>query len=124
MLQDLGLERTSSKSLLLTVFFAASKVDRLAMGMLRAALVLVLVWIGGLKFVNYEADSIVPLVANSPLMSFLYHLPAEYRSHMNKEGGAKPATSFLAPSEWHLFVFTRFRDRHCVHRYSDCTLSF
>ena len=72
MLQDLGLERASSKSLLLAVFSAASKLDRLAMGMLRAALVLVLVWIGGLKFVNYEADSIVPLVANSPLMSFLY----------------------------------------------------
>ena len=60
------------------------------MGMLRAALVLVLVWIGGLKFVNYEADSIVPLVANSPLMSFLYHQPAEYRSHMNKEGELNP----------------------------------
>jgi uncharacterized membrane protein YkgB len=56
------------------------------MGMLRAALVLVLVWIGGLKFVNYEADSIVPLVANSPVMSFLYHRPTEYRSHMNREG--------------------------------------
>jgi uncharacterized membrane protein YkgB len=90
MLQDLGLERASSKSLLLTVFFAASKLDRLAMGMLRAALVLVLVWIGGLKFVNYEADSIVPLVANSPLMSFLYRQPAEYRSHMNKEGELNP----------------------------------
>lgn len=90
MLQDLGLERASSKSLLLTVFSAASKLDRLAMGMLRAALVLVLVWIGGLKFANYEADSIVPLVANSPLMSFLYRQPAEYRSHMNKEGELNP----------------------------------
>jgi uncharacterized membrane protein YkgB len=54
--------------------------------MLRTALVIVLVWIGGLKFVDYEADSIVPLVANSPVMSFVYHRPAEYRSHMNKEG--------------------------------------
>jgi uncharacterized membrane protein YkgB len=65
---------------------AASKLDRIAMAMLRVALVIVLVWIGGLKFVDYEADSIVPLVANSPVMSFLYHRPAEYRSHMNKEG--------------------------------------
>jgi len=56
------------------------------MGMLRVALVLVLVWIGGLKFVGYEADSIVPLVANSPVMRFLYRDPADYRSHMNKEG--------------------------------------
>ena len=65
---------------------AASKLDRVAMGMLRFALVIVLVWIGGLKFVNYEADSIVLLVANSPVMRFLYHHPTEYRIHMNKEG--------------------------------------
>ena len=71
---------------LLACLSAASKWDRVAMGMLRAALVIVLVWIGGLKFVNYEADSIVPLVANSPVMSFLYRRPAEYRSHMNREG--------------------------------------
>jgi len=45
-----------------------------------------------LKFATYEADSIVPLVANSPFMSFLYHYPApEYREHMNKEGQAIPA---------------------------------
>ncbi|MGA9671154.1 MAG: DUF417 family protein [Terracidiphilus sp.] len=91
MLQDLGREReSSSNSLLLNILYTASKLDRVAMGMLRAALVLVLVWIGGLKFVNYEADSIVPLVANSPLMSFLYRQPAEYRSHMNKEGELNP----------------------------------
>lgn len=65
---------------------AASRLDRVAMGMLRAALVIVLVWIGGLKFVDYEADSIVPLVANSPAMRFLYRHPGDYRSHMNKEG--------------------------------------
>jgi hypothetical protein len=57
------------------------------MGMVRLGLVIVLVWIGGLKFASYEADGIVPLVANSPFMSFLYHHPApEYRQHMNKEG--------------------------------------
>lgn len=56
------------------------------MAMLRIALVVVLLWIGGLKFVNYEADSIVPFVANSPVMRLLYHHPAEYRTHMNKEG--------------------------------------
>ena len=71
---------------LLSGLSAASKLDRVAMGMLRGALVIVLLWIGGLKFVDYEADSIVPLVANSPVMSFLYHRPSEYRTHMNKEG--------------------------------------
>jgi uncharacterized membrane protein YkgB len=65
----------------------AASLDRFAMGLLRFGLVVVLVWIGGLKFAKYEADGIVPLVANSPMMSFLYHHPApEYRTHMNKEG--------------------------------------
>ena len=35
------------------ILLTASQLDRVAMGMLRAALVLVLVWIGGLKFVNF-----------------------------------------------------------------------
>lgn len=65
--------------------------DRAAMSVLRISLVIVLVWIGGLKFVDYEADSIVPLVANSPLMSFLYNSPSEYKTHMNKEGELNPA---------------------------------
>jgi reactive chlorine resistance protein C len=81
---------------LLTSLLVASKLDRVAMGMLRASLVIVLVWIGGLKFVDYEADSIVPLVANSPVMSFLYHHPADYRPHMNKEGELN-----LQHREWH-----------------------
>ena len=45
----------------------------IGVGVLRFGLVLVLLWIGGLKFAKYEADSIVPFVANSPLMSFFYH---------------------------------------------------
>jgi uncharacterized membrane protein YkgB len=62
------------------------------MGLLRLGLVIVLLWIGGLKFADYEADSIVPLVANSPFMSFLYHYSApEYRHYMNKEGEVIPA---------------------------------
>jgi reactive chlorine resistance protein C len=74
----------------------ASRLDRVAMAMLRVALVIVLVWIGSLKFVDYEADGIVPLVANSPVMSFLYHQPAEYRTHMNKEGELN-----LQHRDWH-----------------------
>lgn len=69
------------------IYARAARLDRVGMAMLRAGLVLVLVWIGGLKFARYEADSIVPLVANSPLMSFFYHYPAPvYRSYMNREG--------------------------------------
>jgi uncharacterized membrane protein YkgB len=74
------------------LLFVASKADVFGMRFLRFALVVVLVWIGGLKFANYEADGIVPLVSNSPMMSFFYHYPApEYRGHMNREGELKSA---------------------------------
>jgi uncharacterized membrane protein YkgB len=54
---------------------------------LRAGLVIVLVWIGALKVAPYEADGIVPFVANSPVMSFVYASDApDYRAHMNPEG--------------------------------------
>ncbi len=87
MTQELLQERLSAPRLWLQVALsAASRLDRVGMGLLRIALVIVLVWIGGLKFVDYEADSVVPLIANSPMMKFLYHHPGEYRSHMNKEG--------------------------------------
>src|ERR1700751_5021387 len=73
------------------LYIKAASLDRFGMGMLRLGLVIVRVWIGGLKFASYEADSIVPLVANSPFMSLLYHHPApEYRQHMNKEGQVVP----------------------------------
>jgi uncharacterized membrane protein YkgB len=77
----------SEDGLIKWLYGGAASLDRLGMGLMRFALVLVLVWIGGLKFAKYEADSIVPLVANSPMMSFFYHHPTpEYRTHMNKEG--------------------------------------
>ena len=37
---------------------------------IRVAILVVFVWIGGLKYFHYEADGIVPFVANSPFMSF------------------------------------------------------
>lgn len=77
----------SSAPAIRRLYIKAASFDRFGMGMLRLGLVTVLVWIGGLKFASYEADGIVPLVANSPILSFLYHYPApEYREHMNKEG--------------------------------------
>ena len=39
---------------------------------LRYGLVLVIAWIGLMKFTEYEARGIQPLVAHSPLMSWLY----------------------------------------------------
>lgn len=65
--------------------------ERLGMTLTRLGLVVVLLWIGGLKIFKYEADGIVPFVANSPLMSFLYKHPApEYKTHMNAEGQLVP----------------------------------
>lgn len=54
--------------------------------LMRIAIFIVMVWIGGLKAFQYEADGIVPFVANSPLMSFFYNNPSQYKDHKNKEG--------------------------------------
>jgi uncharacterized membrane protein YkgB len=65
----------------------ASRADQLGVAVTRLGLIVVLLWIGGQKITRFEADGIVPFVANSPFMSFFYAHPApEYRQHMNREG--------------------------------------
>jgi uncharacterized membrane protein YkgB len=82
---------------LATLYCEAARLDRIGMGLLRLGLVIVLLWIGALKFVPYEADSIVPLVANSPIMSFVYrHRAPEYQRYMNREGELN-----VAHRQWH-----------------------
>lgn len=55
--------------------------------LLRIAIFIVMAWIGGLKAFQYEADGIVPFVANSPTMSFFYANDApEYTAYKNPEG--------------------------------------
>jgi reactive chlorine resistance protein C len=79
------------------LFEVASRADRAAVTVTRVGLVVVLVWIGGLKAFAYEDEGIVPFVANSPFMSFFYRQPAgEYRQHMNPAGESVPANR-----EWH-----------------------
>lgn len=39
---------------------------------LYAALAIIYVWFGGMKFTDYEAQGLVPLVENSPLLSWFY----------------------------------------------------
>jgi uncharacterized membrane protein YkgB len=73
------------------LFELAARADRTGVAVTRLGLVVVLVWIGGLKVYKYEADGIVPFVANSPLMSFFYANPAGYKTHMNPEGAVVPA---------------------------------
>ena len=79
------------------LFESAAKLDRVGVALTRIGLVVVLVWIGGLKVFAYEDEGIVPFVANSPFMSFFYRQPAgEYRQHVNQEGALVPANR-----EWH-----------------------
>ena len=46
-----------------------SHADKLGTSLIRLSIAIVFIWIGLLKFVPYEADSITPMVAQSPLMS-------------------------------------------------------
>jgi uncharacterized membrane protein YkgB len=79
------------------VFEIAARMDRAGVILARVGLVVVLVWIGSLKVFRYEAEGIVPFVANSPFMSFFYQRPvSEYRKHMNREGELVPANR-----QWH-----------------------
>src|ERR1700760_3982551 len=69
---------------------AAPASQRVGFAALRISIAIVFVWIGALKFVPYEADSITPFVANSPVMSFYNH-PEDYNAHLTREGELKPA---------------------------------
>src|SRR5574344_747210 len=75
----------------------AASQQRLGVNLIRVAILIIFVWIGGLKFANYEAEGIVPFVANSPFMSFFYIKQAlEYKTKKLKEGEFDKAKY-----EWH-----------------------
>jgi uncharacterized membrane protein YkgB len=69
-----------------TLFDVASRMDKVGVAVTRVGLIVVLLWIGGLKAFRYEADGIVPFVANSPFMSFFYADGGNYKAHKNQEG--------------------------------------
>ena len=52
----------------------AERLKTIGIHITRYGLVIVLLWIGGMKFTAYEAEGIKPLVANSPLMGWVYRL--------------------------------------------------
>jgi uncharacterized membrane protein YkgB len=52
----------------------ANTLQSLGEVVLRYGLAAVLIWVGGLKFTSYEAQGIQPLVAHSPLLSWVYSL--------------------------------------------------
>lgn len=65
----------------------AASAQKTGINLIRIAILIIFVWIGGLKFWNYEAEGIVPFVANSPFMNFFYSKNApEYKDYKLKEG--------------------------------------
>jgi len=46
--------------------------ENLGANVIRYGLVIILLWVGALKFTAYEAEGIQGLIANSPLMSWMY----------------------------------------------------
>src|SRR4029077_13990106 len=80
------------------VMIANSGSQRIVAAGLRISIAIVFLWIGALKFVPYEADSITPFVANSPVMSFFYKHPEDYKAHLTREGDLKPANRAWEPA--------------------------
>ena len=72
------------------------QLDRLGAVLTRLGLAIVTLWIGALKVTQYEAEGIVPFVANSPLMSFMYTTPDDYGQHKTAEGAINAANE-----SWH-----------------------
>jgi len=90
----------------LKLFELASRMDKMGVTVTRAGLIVVLFWIGGLKAFRYEADGIVPFVANSPTMSFFYSDPGSYKAHKNPEGALVPENrSWHEANRTYIFAF-------------------
>ena len=79
------------KEKFITLLTFTSGLKSFGIKFIRVAILVVFVWIGGLKYFHYEADGIVPFVANSPFMSFFYAKDApEYKEYKNPEGAFVP----------------------------------
>lgn len=52
--------------------------ENVGTNVLRYGLVIILLWVGSLKFTAYEAEGIKGLVENSPLMSWMLHITSIY----------------------------------------------
>ena len=73
-----------------SLFETMARAESWGIALTRIGMIIVLLWIGGLKIYQYEAEGIVPFVANSPFMSFLMDDPGDYKAHMNPEGKLVP----------------------------------
>ena len=90
--------KENKQNLLVTALEAAASAQKLGIHLIRVAILIIFVWIGGLKFWNYEAEGIVPFVANSPFMNFFYTKSTpEYKQYKLKEGELDEAKH-----QWHV----------------------
>ena len=90
--------KENKPNLLTAALEAAASAQKLGINLIRVAILIIFVWIGGLKFWNYEAEGIVPFVANSPFMNFFYTKSApEYKQYKLKEGELDEAKH-----QWHV----------------------
>lgn len=91
----------------------ASNLQDLGYKLIRIAILIIFVWIGGLKFANYEANGIVKFVANSPFMSFMMKnasndvehpetgkIVKEYKLYEMREGAYDPQKSKWHQDNW------------------------
>src|SRR6476620_4537663 len=72
----------------------AGAIKKLGEFLIRYGLVLVLGWIGAMKFTHYEAQGIQGLVASSPLMSWMYKV-FSLQATSNILGGAEITAALL-----------------------------
>ena len=72
----------------------SSQVEAVGRELARYGLVVVIAWIGLMKFTAYEAEGISPFVANSPLMSWVYG-PMSVRGFSAMLGVVEVATAVL-----------------------------
>jgi len=60
------------------LFVYCSKIDKISNILIRYSLVLILLWIGAMKFTQFESKAIKPLITTSPLMFWLYDIFSVY----------------------------------------------
>ncbi|WP_346846085.1 DUF417 family protein [uncultured Rothia sp.] len=73
-----------------------ANLDFIGKNLTKLGLVVVTLWIGGLKVTKYESEGIIPFVANSPFFKWMINHPEEYKEHKNPEGAVVAANQ-----AWH-----------------------
>lgn len=63
--------KTKLQKLFLAALTLAASSQKLGINLIRVAILVIFVWIGGLKFWNYEAEGIVPVRGKQSFYEFL-----------------------------------------------------